>query len=399
MSIEVEKYPRAFWYLVSINIIGWAGRIVSPFLTLYLSSQLNFDPVTIGIIFSFYGIGGIFSVVTSGVLSDQFGPRIVLITSLVSTGIVSILFTQFTHVIIIGLLTFAFGFTTQAMLPSYHALISFNAPKSKMRKSFSISTIAGNLGFALGPIVAGILAGINFKYVFYLEATLVTVATLITVFLVPNPEKQIGLLAAGSNFFKSLNLVLKDRIFVSFTLATICYIALYKQVQTTMPLVMEEQGLSAGLYGIILTCNGTIVVLTQLIADKTTKAMTPGTVVALGALITSLGFGVQIFAHDLATYIIACVVWTIGELFHFAISNNIAAALAPPGFRGRYLGVFSTYYGVANIFGPTIGAFIYGLIGSMGLWIICMALGLLLTWYRWTARKEIEERIQQLGTL
>ncbi|MGB3414733.1 MAG: MFS transporter [Microbacteriaceae bacterium] len=398
MSIVVERYPRAFWFLVTVNIIGWAGRIVSPFLTLYLSSQLNFSAATIGIIFSFYGFGGILSVVTAGILSDRFGPKWVLISSLVSTGIVSLTFTIVSEVIVIGLLTFAFGFATQAMVPAYHSLISFNSPISRMRKSFSISTIAGNLGFAIGPIIAGILAGIDFKYIFYLEASLVTVATLITLTMIPNPEKQIHLgQGTGWGFFSSLNLVFKDKIFLKFTLATIFYIALYKQIQTTMPLVMEQQGLGSDLYGFILTFNGSVVVLTQLLADRWTKTMTPGTVVALGAFITAIGFGVQIFAHDALSYILACLVWTIGELFHFSISNSIAAALAPPGYRGRYLGVFSTFYGVANIFGPTAGAFIFGALGSTGLWTICLVLGMLLTLFRWNSRKEIQNRMIALG--
>ncbi|MGB3413768.1 MAG: MFS transporter, partial [Microbacteriaceae bacterium] len=120
-------------------------------------------------------------------------------------------------------------------------------------------------------------------------------------------------------------------------------------------------------------------------------------VVALGAFITAIGFGVQIFAHDALSYILACLVWTIGELFHFSISNSIAAALAPPGYRGRYLGVFSTFYGVANIFGPTAGAFVFGALGSTGLWTICLVLGMLLTLFRWNSRKEIQNRMIALG--
>ena len=397
-------YPASFWALTFVGVIGWAGMVVTPLLTLYLTVQLGFSPLLAGAVLSVYGIGGTVAVIFSGVVVDAFGAKRVLLGAMLISVLVTIALSFTSSLIAVCTLVLVYGAAAQSMLPAYNALVAENSPLLLLRRAYSIQHIAGNLGFAILPLVGGILSGVHYSLIFYFEAALVTIAIVIVATLIPLRRTQpegggsTPPLTSGRSSrlsaLREMSSVFGDGVFVRFLVASVVFSTMFKQTQITMPLVMESQGHGAGFYGFILMLNGLGVVLLQLPSDRITARMSPSRVVVLGAFISGIGFTLQAFAHSPRSYMLIVVVWSIGELFHFAISNNIVSRLAPEGFRGRYLGAFALANCVASLLGPLVGSAVLEVLGSTGLWLFCGAVLFALTVFRWACRHEIDRRLQ-----
>ncbi len=98
--------------------------------------------------------------------------------------------------------------------------------------------------------------------------------------------------------------------------------------------------------------------------------------IALGVLLTGLGYGgfsVLLTGIGMA---VAVTVWSFGEMFGSPSTAAFIADRAPPHLRGRYQSSLGLTYSLAFTIGPIGGTAIYGW-SQKGLWIVCAALGLL----------------------
>jgi len=96
---------------------------------------------------------------------------------------------------------------------------------------------------------------------------------------------------------------------------------------------------------------------------------------ALGALVTGLGFGLTGLASAPLVYGLSIVVWTVGEIALSAVAPAVIADYAPPHLRGSYQGTYQLSWGVASFLGPITGSYVLGHFGGGVLWAGCLAVG------------------------
>ena len=89
----------------------------------------------------------------------------------------------------------------------------------------------------------------------------------------------------------------------------------------------------------------------------------------------ALGFGALAFADDLAFYLGAAVVWTVGSMLAAPPNAQINADLAPPQLRARYQSVFYLTFPAAAFVAPTLGGVSLQHLGERH-WLVVGALGL-----------------------
>jgi len=107
---------------------------------------------------------------------------------------------------------------------------------------------------------------------------------------------------------------------------------------------------------------------------------------ALGYLLTGLGYALTAFAHDAWSLAGTVVVWTLGEMLSSPVSAAYVAGLSPQHMRGRYMGLVSVVWALGLIAGPTWGTALYARNPSQ-LWALCAALGVLSAMFVWIGRK------------
>ena len=77
---------KEVWWLSLITLINRAGTMVIPFLSLYLTKDLNFSLSDVGWIMSFFGLGSVIGTWLGGKLTDKIGYYKVMFVSLFLTG-------------------------------------------------------------------------------------------------------------------------------------------------------------------------------------------------------------------------------------------------------------------------------------------------------------------------
>ena len=177
------------WWLSLITLINRAGTMVIPFLSLYLTKDLDFSLKQVGIIMSCFGLGSLVGSWLGGILTDKFGYYKVMFGSLFCSGILFICM-QFLHTFselcfgIFFLLVVADIFRPA----SFVALSAYSKPENRTR-SVSLIRLAINLGFSAGPAIGGIIiATLGYKGLFWVDGTTCILASL-SLFVLLNPKK------------------------------------------------------------------------------------------------------------------------------------------------------------------------------------------------------------------
>src|SRR5690348_9590237 len=78
-----RKYPRQFWLLFAGFIINrTSGGLIWPFLTIYISRQLDVPLTTVALLLSIQAVAGLVSTSIVGLLMDRWGRKRVMIVGL-----------------------------------------------------------------------------------------------------------------------------------------------------------------------------------------------------------------------------------------------------------------------------------------------------------------------------
>jgi MFS family permease len=396
-----QAMPRAFWGLWFICAVGWAGRFVVPFLTLYMTVHAGYTATMAGVVMSMFGLGGVIAVVAAGVLIDRLGARRMLVAALTGTGIVATLLAVLdADRIVVALLVLLLGMTSQAMAPAFNALVAIIVPMERLRAAYSFTFIGINFGFALGPIVGGMLAQVSYSLIFAAEAGFMLIAVVVALLLPTSggnrlPESvDTDSTPIPEPVGQGLMTVLRDGVFIRMAVWNVLFMVMYLQTQITLPIVLERDGFTSTEYGVLLSLNGVMLVVFQLGADRITRGMTQGKLLVAGTLLVGIGITSHMFGTVLWLHAICVVVWTAGELINMPVSTNVAARLAPDHLRGRYLGLFATSFSFATFIGPLVGGFVLDTWGSSGLWIGCAALALVVLVGRMRNASAVEARMK-----
>ena len=162
-------------FVTSLLIIATAQTVV-PILTLYVRHLGQEDHLLFvaGFILSLPGIA---SLVTSGYLGklgDRIGNHRLLLAALAYSLLINILCALATSPWQLGLLRFAYGFGTGALLPSVTSLLTKVTPKAGLSRIFAFNQLFTNLGSVIGPMLgSSVAAHLGYHWVFYLSSSLV----------------------------------------------------------------------------------------------------------------------------------------------------------------------------------------------------------------------------------
>ena len=97
-------------------------------------------------------------------------------------------------------------------------------------------------------------------------------------------------------------------------------------------------------------------------------------VIALGWLLTGVGFALTGFAETAIAFALTVAIWTLGEIVSSPVEGAYVADLAPERLRGRYMGAWSFAWGIGLVAGPLLGTALYAWRPG-ALWLTCLVLG------------------------
>jgi MFS family permease len=267
-----------------------------------------------------------------------------------------------------------YSFFAELHRPASGALIADLVPPEHRVAAYAFNRLLFNLSFAIGLALGGLLAEEHFRELFIADAATSVVFGVISLVALPHgtrttreQDRQIGTARAA---------ILADRGFLLVLGAILCGGLVYAQGYSTFPLWVRDLGFPERVYGFLQGGNGLIVAIFELGVTAIAMRYARIRMIALGVLLTGLGFGgfgVLLSGIGMA---VAVAVWSFGEMFGSPSTAAFIADRAPAHLRGRYQSSLGMTYALSFTIGPIAGTAIYGW-SPRGLWIVCAALGLI----------------------
>ncbi|WP_431027598.1 MDR family MFS transporter [Lysinibacillus sp. LZ02] len=364
--------PKRVWFLIVgmfFNTVG--SSFLWPLNSIYIHNHLGKSLTMAGIVLMLNSLAGVFGNLLGGYLFDRIG------------GFKTIFFGVTANLTVLGLLTIwhdftqyvvfltFLGFTSGIIFPSMYALIGSTWPEGG-RRAFNTLFLTNNVGVAIGPALAGIIADMNFEYVFI--TNLATYSIFFIIVITTYRRFDINGMAPKNIIAEGGGVHAKAPLYAILILSTsliLCWLS-YTQWSATISSYTQELGMSLSQYSVLWTINGLLIVAVQPIIrplvrhweDKLKNQL------IFGLLLMSASFVFVYYAGDFKMFATAMVVLTLGEVFFTPVIPAIANQLAPQGRQGFYQGIVNSATTIGRMIGPLLGGVMVDLYGMQVLAVI-----------------------------
>ena len=369
---DLRALPREAWLLCGGSFLNRFGSFVLVFLVLYLTEK-GYSAAQAGAAVSAYGVGAIASSFVGGYLADRLGRGNTIVVSMAGAAATMLALSQAGELgLIVGLTALA-GFFAELYRPAASALLADLVPTERRVAAFGLYRFAINLGFAAGPVTAGVLADLSFLVVFVGDAATSLAFGLVAMVFLPQGTRAA---AKQQQRGEALRAIRRDRTFLLFLGASVLGAFVYFQQQSTLPLQVQAAGFSKAVYGGLISLNGLAVVLFELPLISLTRRLPRPPVIATGFLLIGIGFGLTSVADSIAALAATVLLWTVGEMVNAPVASAYVADLAPVHLRGRYAGAWGLTSGIGLVLAPAVGTALWSRTHT-GLWLACLGAGAL----------------------
>jgi MFS family permease len=351
---QLRRQPASAWILYGGTFINRFGSFVMPMLAIFLTRR-GYSAPQAGFAIGCYGFGLVIASAAGGHLADRIGRRNTIVLSMFSSAAAMLALSQARSYSSIVILAVFAGATTELYRPASHALIGDIVPPEDRVIGFALYRFAVNLGFAFGPATAGFLANRSFFLIFAADAATSVVYGIIAIFALPQ----------GLRTYSK-----EERTGEAVLASTVDY-----QMGSTFALHVMREGFSAATYGALISINGILIILFELLITAHVQNRDPRPVIALGYALNGIGFGLTGLAHSVPALAATVVIWTTAEMLYSPMGGAHMTQLAPERYRGRYMGLLVTAWSLGMIIGPTVGTFLFERHEAI-LWSGCALLGI-----------------------
>ena len=428
MIDQYRGLPRPVYMLMIARLIIATGTFVYPFLTMFLSSRIGMDDQQVSRYLLLVALAQLPANLLGGKLADRFPRKLVYGTAMLLSAsffALSGFFCQHSFVVYLILVGYFFSNMSHPVLS---AMIMDSTDDSNRQESFSLVYLGFNLGYAIGPMIAGLLFEEHTPWIFWGQAILVSSAVLLVLLQMPllapgrsmaqrpipsRESDRTAESAYGSESTRRLEpaepaytsapapvplaadqsataqvglwkLLRHDPVIWIFGLCLTTFGVAYAQITYLLPLDLElTQGVSGASTSISLvwSLNGAVVFLASPLVVLLTKKNPPVLNCALGGLFYMLGFGGTAFIQGRLWFLLPFVViWSAGEILCNTNSGVFIANHAPASHRARYQSIYDVIQNLGKAAGPLLMGFFLLWHSYRQGWILVSLLCLLAAW-------------------
>lgn len=352
-------HPLVWSILFGTIFTRAASFMTIPFLALYLHSELNASPLVIGVTLGaaqlFATFGGIFG----GYLTDKLGRKLVIFFTIFVWSGVFIGFAVVQNVPLFMILSSLNGLCRSFFEPATQALMIDFTEREKRRRLFSIRYTSINIAGVIGPVLGVWISSLSSAVMpFIITGAMYAVYGLILIGLLNHFEMRQQLATERQTLPQMLKVIGMDTKLLLLLAGGILVSLGYSQYDSTLPQLVNlsvEDGVE--LYSTLLVINASIVLLLQLPISVYAEKISTFKSLSLGMCFFALGFILFNIASSWTLFIIAMIVFTIGEIFAFPMMNAMIEEIAPDTQKATYLGA-SQLKNIGGFIGPIFGGWL-----------------------------------------
>lgn len=243
--------------------------------------------------------------------------------------------------------------------PATQALMIDFTENEKKRRLFSVRYTAINIAAVIGPLIGVMISTLASPVIpFVVTGVMYSVYGLFLLSILNKYEMRQKRLENGKNIKVILHVVFSDYKLLLF-LAGGTLIGLgYAQFDSTLPQFIQltlEDGVK--LYSLLISLNAVVVLILQLPISILMEKISILTSLIIGIIFFAFGLMMFGIANAAWLFIVALVIFTIGEIFTFPMMNAVIEEIAPETQKATYLGA-SQLKNIGGFIGPVLGGWL-----------------------------------------
>src|SRR5215207_6817897 len=359
-----SRFDRRVWLLLFAMLVFRFGHgLYFPFSSIYFHNVLGIPLSLVGIGLAVFAAAGVLSGLVAGPLTDRYGRKPVMLAALAGSSASFFAFSLVGGFAGYLAVSAAHGFVGWSMFEaSRNAMVADVTPPGMRSRAYGLVRVGGNVGWALGPMVAGLVSaaaggsGAVYPRLFVGTAVLTALVALVLAFAINESRPIVKEPAEGGETPGRLRAALSDGPFLVLLGVGVLLYYVFTQDWQALP-VYEKNfvGVADGQIGFFLGANGLMVILFQLPVSY---------LIDRGSRVVALLAGTGLFATSSATLLLTdsflgiflafVLFFTLAEMVLEVAGASLAAELAPVRLRGTYLALFGACFGVACGFSPIV---------------------------------------------
>ena len=353
-----------------------------PFSSIYFHNVLGIPLSLVGVGLAVFAAASVLSGLVAGPLTDRYGRKPVMLFALAGSSASFFAFSLVGGFAGYLAVSAAHGFIGWSMFEaSRNAMVADVTPPGMRSRAYGLVRVGGNVGWALGPMVAGLVSaaagssGWVYPRLFVGTSVLTAVVALALAFGIRESRPALKESAEDAESPRRLRAALSDGPFLVLLGVGVLLYYVFTQDWQALPVYAKNfVGVADGRIGFFLGANGLMVILFQLPVSY---------LIDRGSKVVALLAGAALFAASSATllwtesflgiFVSFVVFFTLAEMVLEVAGASLAAELAPTRLRGTYLALFGACFGVACGFSPIVaGTLLQARVPGV-IWVIQLA--------------------------
>jgi MFS family permease len=413
----VARFPRPVRLLLIGTLVNKLGTFIVPYLTLVLLRDFHMAEGGVALLLFAYGAGSVVSILVGGVLTDRLGRRRTLLLSLLGSGVLAVVMGTLPSPRFFVPLLVAFGFIADLYRPAASAVISDLLPSSERATGFAGLRMAVNLGWASGTALGGLLADWDWRLLFLGDGLTTLAYGVLVYFTIPETRPALAPSTPHETPRGSLPRIedtparavrrraptspLADSVFLEAISVSFLFTLIFCSHLVVLPLtITQSAGYPAVVFGLLAAVNGVLIALFEITIVAKLKRFRRLRLAALGYSLVALGFGMIGLVMHWAWFLLAVLVFTLGEILSAPQQMAFIADWAPPEARGRYLSLHQATWSIAFAVNPALTLPLHEALGERLFWGLAplVALPGVIVLLRLDATVDRPERLRGLST-
>lgn len=371
---------KPVFYILLLQFFDSIIISICYFLPLFFVNQLKFDIVLASYVIAFFSLGTVFGGIIGGKIADKITPVKTVIISLILQGLafLCLAYIRFSYalmldLLILGIATYSFNTANFLWALSYCG----QDPQQKL-KVITLLDTSSNLGLGISALFIGLFIT---KSLFFLAIFSGISLLMISINLLKLKNENFIHISPPENNMQEFEIT------ESHSKLLMCYVLfslflsglIISQLGSTYSIYLHElfpQKQFSG-FGLLFALNTFLIVVAQTPLANYCYRFNRIFIIGIGVFLLGSGMCMLSFSISYLLAMLACIIYTIGEMLFFSVAQLTYYENTPVSKKGFFLGIYRMIYASSRVLGPAAGGYIYQQFGSTTLWNLCGIIGLI----------------------
>jgi len=364
------RLPAAVRILVAARVVNRLGAFTLPFLAVVLVDEFGASLAAAGLVVAAFGLATIASRLAGGALADRIGRKPTIVLGLAGCAVAQLGIATAPSFTAAAAAAVLLGLVFELYEPPTQATIADVTSPHDRPAAFGLLGASLAVAGVLAGLLAAALGSVHLRLLFVADAaTCLGCAALVLVAL---PGRQ----PTGSDAVTGgVRSPWRDPRLWAMLAAGTVFATVYMAIMIGLPLSLRARGQPVWSAGVVLAASAATTVLGQRLLRL------PGDgfrLMSVAYVVLAGGLALAARADDLATYVVAAVIWSLGDVVLLGHPFAVVSALADAQGRGRYLAAYGVSWGLATVLAPLAVPRLLTAGGPAALWLTCAAASLVL---------------------